>query len=111
MNEQMRHRYVQRYVAQTCWENTRNVRLTEEMLKMEAAFRVWLRSQNLSSTLPMSLPCDRLLEETANECDSIYGENAWWSWPIWSSCDKCKDLEEISCRDCKKLSSIFEDPQ
>ena len=73
---------------------------TEEELLEEAAFRCWLREID-PHDCPSTLPSSATLRAMADSFDWEYGEFAWWTWPIWSSCEEHCHSEEtpVLCAD------------
>ncbi len=69
---------------------------TEDELREEAAFRCWLRELH---AYPASLPPSATLLVMADAYDWEYGEYVWWTWPIWSSCDVCRETP-VMCAEC-----------
>ena len=69
---------------------------TEDELREEAAFRCWLREIHV---YPASLPPSATLRVMADAYDWEYGEYVWWTWPIWSSCDVCRETP-VMCAEC-----------
>ena len=75
---------------------------TEEELREEAAFRCWLREID---NCPTMLPSSATLHAMADAYDWEYGEHLWWSWPVWSSCVNCRDIEApVMCADCSSYA-------
>ena len=37
----------------------------------------------------------------ADAYDWLYGEYAWWAWPVWSSCKRCSKAPVVLCADCE----------
>ena len=73
---------------------------TEEELREEAAFRCWLREID-PHDCPSALPSSAALRAMADTYDWLYGEHAWWAWPVWSSCERCSDAPVMLCADCE----------
>ena len=73
---------------------------TEEELREEAAFRCWLREID-PHNCPSALPSSAALRGIADAYDWLYGEYAWWAWPVWSSCKRCSKAPVVLCADCE----------
>ena len=76
-------------------------------VRLEAAFRAWLRAVGLRDAPPLALPDETALSVMANDLDHAYGDNLWWQCPIWSSCCRCRDLGTAECADCARLASFL----
>ena len=74
---------------------------TEKELREEAAFRCWLWEID-PRDCTAALPSSTTLHAMGDSYDWQYGEHAWWSWPVWSSCEHCHSEEEapVLCADC-----------
>ena len=75
-------------------------------LRLEAAFRAWLRAVSLRAEPPTSLPDETLLSAMANDLDHAYGDDLWWQWPTWSTCCRCYESESAGCADCAHLAAF-----
>ncbi len=73
---------------------------TEEELREEAAIRCWLREID-PHTCPAEMPSSAALRGIADAYDWLYGEYAWWTWPVWSSCKLCSKALVAPCADCQ----------
>ena len=92
-------RYLQYLAAQRFYEEESGD-FTEEELREEATFRCWLREID-PQDYP-ALPSSTALRTMANSFDWEYGEYAWWSWPVWSTCEQCQLREApLLCADCE----------
>ena len=107
---QSRQRYLQYLAAQRCHEETSGdftfyeeepSDFTEKELREEAAFRCWLQEIDPHDCYPAALPSSTALDALANFYDWQYGEYAWWTWPVWSSCEHCHNKEAPPCADCE----------
>ena len=71
---------------------------TEDELRVEAAFRCWLREIDARNC--QTLPSSATLHVIADAHDWLYGDYVWWNWPVWSSCKHCSRGETALCGDC-----------
>ena len=106
---QSQQRYLQYLAAQRFYEEASGdftfyeeepSDFTEKELREEAALRCWLRDIDLQY-YPAALPSSITLDALANFYDWQYGEYAWWTWPVWSSCEHCHNKEAPMCLDCE----------
>ena len=74
---------------------------SEWELRMEAAFRCWLREIDVQQCPPM-LPLDAALRGMADAWDWLYGPYVWWAWPVISSCARCSRCDDV-CADCHSM--------
>ena len=72
---------------------------TEKELREEAAFRCWL--WEIDPQDYPALPSSTALRTMANSFDWEYGEYAWWSWPVWSTCEHCHSEAPLLCALCE----------
>ena len=95
-----RKRYLQYLAAQRFYEEATGdfafyqedpSTFTEGELREEAAFRCWLREID-TENCPLMLPSGAALRGMAD---------AWWSWPVWSSCKRCSKGADMLCEDCE----------
>ncbi len=101
------HRSFQRLVDYSFWqalEDSWSVLPSE--VRLEAAFRTWLRELNVRGAPPRALPDESALVSLANSLDLTYGEDEWWQWAIWSSCARCREQEQAACTECAQLVSF-----
>ena len=104
-----KHRYLQKQAHRsfiTSEGGTVKQFISEEDIRLEAAFRCWLRNLNLTDTLPTELPNESELNSLAVQFDSEFGVNEWWDWPIWSSCKLCNEKECVDCNECYVMSTF-----
>ena len=105
-----RKRYFQYLAAQRFYEEATGdygfyqedpYEFTEAELRMEAAFRCWLREIDLQDCPPM-LPLDAALRGMADAWDWLYGPYEWWAWPVISTCARCSRNDDV-CADCHSM--------
>ena len=74
--------------------------LTEDELRLEAAFRCWLQGLDTHDRPPHQLPSWTMLSGLADQWDVEYGAHVWWSWPVWNSCSSCATGQAPTCSQC-----------
>ena len=99
----MQRRYLQYLAARVFATESQETGadFTEEELREEAAFRCWLAEADV---LGCALPSSFALHGLADWFDWQYGEHAWWSWPIWSTCDLCCQCGAPLCAQCESYT-------
>ena len=106
------HRRFQRLVDGVFWQSLgeavpSGALMLQREVRLEAAFRAWLRDISLRASPPAALPDETALSVMANELDHAYGDDLWWQWAIWSSCALCCEKEMAECGECRDLAAFF----
>ena len=98
-------RYLQ-YVAARVFAEEATEDFTEDELREEAAFRCWLADADVLNwdALPPSL----ILRALADYYDWQYGECVWWTWPVWSTCERCQPFGTPRCAQCESFTRYCE---
>ena len=96
------------HVVQSANERLVQPVFTYSDVRLEAAFRAWLRELDLRLSPPTSLPSETVLGGMAALYDCHYGVDIWWTWPIWSSCSRCSVSGFVNCPECRRLAGFCE---
>ena len=96
----MQKRYLQYLAARVFAAESQDTAadFTEEELREEAAFRTWLAEADV---LGSALPSSFALRALADWYDYYYGEFSLWGWPIYSTCDLCRQCGAPLCASCQ----------
>lgn len=90
------------------WDLPPGVCFTYAEIRLEAAFRAWLRTVDVEAPAPESLPDESRLHFLAAGWDCEYGEETWWDWSVWSSCETCAERGFVGCQSCRELTGFME---
>jgi len=90
------------------WDLPPGIYFTYEDIRLEAAFRAWLRTVDVEAPAPKSLPDESRLPSLAAGWDCEYGEETWWDWSVWSSCETCAERGFVGCWSCRELTRFME---
>jgi hypothetical protein len=107
LEKQREHRKLQMLADEVFWEDVNCDYCSEEDLRLEAAFRCWLRQLNMCQGAPKSLPDEKELALLAAEYDEQFGQEAWYGWAAWSTCSACSQRECAECASCQQLCRFF----
>ena len=100
------HRWLQRLANHSFWDTDPgdgSCPSEGNDVRLEAAFRCWLRCLDVDAQPPDALPDESELGILANRWDTHYGEDAWWAWATWSSCHDCHGKARLGCAECAHL--------
>ena len=95
---------IKRKLVQECNENIKDIikYFNYEDLRAESGLRAFIVDMNIKN-IPDNIPNRFSCLQTANHFDSIYGDDSWLSWPIYSTCEICKAYEFCNCQECLNL--------